>query len=154
MRVLMVCLGNICRSPLAEGILKDKATINDLPLDVDSAGTSSFHIGEHPDPRSIQKAKDYNISIHHQRARQFTINDFDKFDQIYVMDTSNYKNVIDLARDDYDKQKVKLILDETYPNQKMSVPDPYYGGDDGFENVYQLLDAACDKIIENIKITK
>ena len=144
----MVCLGNICRSPLAEGIMKSK-----LPSDkffVDSAGTASYHIGELPDPRSISIAKSYKIDITDQRARQFSEIDFDRFDHIYAMDYSNYQNIIRLARSKRDITKTKLILNELYPNQNMDVPDPYYGGQEGFKNVFKLLDKACNIIAEKI----
>ena len=122
MKILMVCLGNICRSPLAEGILKAK-----LPQDsftVDSAGTSNYHIGELPDRRSIDVAKKHHIDITNQRGRQFITEDFDAFDLIYAMDTSNYRNIIKLARTPEDMSKVKLILDEL-PNYNLKdVPDP------------------------------
>ena len=144
----MVCLGNICRSPLAEGIMKSK-----LPSDkffVDSAGTASYHIGELPDPRSISIAKSYKIDITDQRARQFSEIDFDRFDHIYAMDYSNYQNIIRLARSKRDITKTKLILNELYPNQNMDVPDPYYGGQEGFKNVFKLLDKACNIIAEKL----
>ena len=147
-KILMVCLGNICRSPLAEGIMKSK-----LPSDkffVDSAGTASYHIGELPDPRSISIAKSYKIDITDQRARQFSEIDFDRFDHIYAMDYSNYQNIIRLARSKRDITKTKLILNELYPNQNMDVPDPYYGGQEGFKNVFKLLDKACNIIAEKI----
>lgn len=145
----MVCLGNICRSPLAEGILKSK-----LPEDsffVDSAGTSNYHIGEKPDKRSIAIARDYGIDINNQRGRQFTTIDFDRFDYIYAMDNSNYKNIIRLARNNQDKNKVKLILNESVPGENLDVPDPYYGGDAGFNNVYIMLDEACNIIANKLK---
>lgn len=144
----MVCLGNICRSPLAEGILKSK-----LPKEnfiVDSAGTSNYHIGDAPDIRSIEVAKKYGVDITSQKGRQFTVKDFDEFDYIYVMDESNYKNVIHLARNTSDKNKVSLILNEIYNNQNHSVPDPYYGGKQGFENVYKMLDEACNIIASKV----
>lgn len=144
----MVCLGNICRSPLAEGILKAKT--NHLEVVVDSAGTSSYHIGKKPDIRSIAIAKKYGIDLADQRARQFSTIDFDNFDKIYAMDTSNYANIISLARNDYDKNKVDLILNEVNPNSFQSVPDPYYGGDNGFQHVYDMLDEACDRIVKKI----
>ena len=106
----MVCLGNICRSPLAEGILKSKIT--HLDILVDSAGTAAYHIGERPDVRSIEIANKYGIDLMSQRARQFSVNDFDKFDRIYAMDTSNYSNIISLARNEKDRDKVDLILNE------------------------------------------
>ena len=142
----MVCLGNICRSPLAEGIFKSK--VNKTDFFVDSAGTSSYHIGELPDPRSILVAKSHQIDITDQRARQFTINDFDVFDKIYVMDASNFENVVKLARNAQDISKVQRIL-EVLPSNIKDVPDPYYGGDNGFEDVFQMLDEACDQILSN-----
>lgn len=143
-RVLMVCLGNICRSPLAEGILKSKVDRNSVF--VDSAGTGAWHSGELPDKRSIAVAKKYGIDLTDQRARLFLVEDFDKFDHIYVMDQSNYKNVCRLAPNDEAINKVQLILNESYPDENLEVPDPYYGGDQGFENVYKMLDEACLKI--------
>ncbi len=145
-KILMVCLGNICRSPLAEGILKSKLSSDNFY--VDSAGTANYHTGELPDIRSIQIAQKYHIDISDQRGRQFNVKDFDVFDHIYVMDRSNYHNVISLARNNNDKRKVKLILKELYPEDNMDVPDPYYGGQDGFQNVFNLLDKACE-IISN-----
>lgn len=140
----MVCLGNICRSPLAEGILKTK-----LPSDsfyIDSAGTAGYHIGNPPDIRSINIAKQHGIDISHQKCRQFIQSDFDNFDYIYAMDTSNFKNILSLSRNDNDKKKVQLILNEITPNENLSVPDPYYEGNQGFINVYDMLNEACTKI--------
>ncbi|MCM5663782.1 low molecular weight protein-tyrosine-phosphatase [Galbibacter mesophilus] len=147
-RVLMVCLGNICRSPLAEGILKSK--VNPQKVFVDSAGTSNYHIGSKPDPRSIQIAAKYNIDITDQRGRQFTQQDFDDFDLIFAMDNSNYKNIILQARNEDDKAKVHLILNKLTPGENLDVPDPYYGGVMGFENVYKMLDEATDVIVKEI----
>ena len=144
----MVCLGNICRSPLAEGILKSKLPINKFT--VDSAGTSSYHIGDQPDRRSIEVAKINDINISDQQARKFTIDDFDKFDLIYAMDSTNYQNIIKLARNNHDFEKVKLILDEIPNNANRDVPDPYYGGDQGFENVFELLDVACNSVASKL----
>ena len=143
-KILMVCLGNICRSPLAEGILQSKLD-NNLFV-VDSAGTSSYHIGNKPDPRSIAIAKKKGIDITNQQARQFVKQDFLDFDIIYAMDNSNYNNIIALAENDKQKSKVNLILNESYPEQNLDVPDPYYGGDKGFETVFNMLDEACNKI--------
>ncbi len=144
----MVCLGNICRSPLAEGIMRSKLASDDFF--VDSAGTANYHVGNSPDNRSIIVAKKYGLDISHLKGRQFNVLDFDQFDQIYVMDESNFKNVIALTRNDEDITKVKFILNEVYPNQNYSVPDPYYGGDEGFENVYKMLDEACDNIAKKL----
>lgn len=143
-KILMVCLGNICRSPLAEGILKHK--VNPEKIFVDSAGTAGYHVGEKPDPRSVAIAEHYHINISDQRCRQFKVSDFDAFDHIYVMDKSNYHNVLKLARNNEDKSKVDLILNAISPGKNMEVPDPYYGGDQGFDNVFRMLDMACDII--------
>ena len=148
MKILMVCLGNICRSPLAEGILKSKA--KNLNLTVDSAGTANYHIGKNPDIRSIEIAKKHGIDIKNQIARQFIKNDFKNFDVIYAMDKQNYYDIIQQASNDFDKKKVKLILNEININID-SVPDPYYGGENGFNKVYEMLDKACEKIITNIE---
>ena len=145
-KILMVCLGNICRSPLAEGILKSKLPKQNFI--VDSAGTANYHVGIAPDVRSIAVAKKYGLDISNLKGRQFSTTDFDMFDLIYVMDESNYNNVLSVARNESDKAKVKLILNEMYPNQNLVVPDPYYGGEEGFENVYKMLDEACTKITE------
>lgn len=145
-KILMVCLGNICRSPLAEGILRSKLDSNFI---IDFAGTGGWHAGESPDQRSIETAKYHNIDISHQKARKFSIADFDLFDYIYVMDQSNYKDVINLAPNKVSKAKVTLILGDS-----KEVPDPYYGGQEGFENVYYLLDQACEEIAKNLSSKK
>lgn len=153
MKVLMVCLGNICRSPLAEGILRHKVN-EQLKLgnqkfeswEVDSAGTSGFHASEKPDIRSRKVAKENGIDISQQRSRQFRGWDFETFDIIYVMDSSNYQNVLALAKTEEEKAKVKLIMNELEPGMNIAVPDPYYG-EYGFENVFEMLDKACDEII-------
>ena len=147
-KILMVCLGNICRSPLAEGILKTKVDTDQIYID--SAGTGNYHIGQQPDERSIKTAKEHHIDITQQRGRQFEVSDFDRFDLIYVMDNSNYEDVLSLARNDKDKKKVHLILEEVLPNENCDVPDPYTGGIDGFKRVYEMLDQACDKIAEKL----
>ena len=146
LKILMVCLGNICRSPLAEGIMRSKLTADYY---IDSAGTGGWHEGEAPDKRSIQTAQNYDIDISKQSARKFLITDFDTFDLIYVMDQSNYKDVINLAPNEAAKSKVALILGDS-----KEVPDPYYGGQEGFENVYFLLDQACEKIAKNLSSKK
>ena len=144
----MVCLGNICRSPLAEGILKSKVDASKTQLD--SAGTGHWHIGSKPDKRSIAVAREHDLDITNQRGRQFTQKDFNEFDYIFVMDASNKENVLALAQTDLDRKKVHLILDEIFPNENVDVPDPYYGGNQGFESVYQLLDKACDEIAKRL----
>ena len=115
--------------------MRNKAEKYGLNISVDSAGTSNYHIGQHPDQRATSNAMDHGIDISKLKARQFSALDFDVFDRIYVMDTSNYNDVIYLARDEEDKKKVDLLLNASFPESNMSVPDPYYGGDKGFENV-------------------
>jgi len=149
MRILMVCLGNICRSPLAEGILSSKG--KHLNIEVDSAGTAGYHIGKQPDIRSIEIANKYAIDLNQQRARQFSRADFDEFDIIYAMDTNNYAHLVSLASSEIERNKIRMILNEINPNAYQSVPDPYYGGENGFQDVYNMLDKACDKIIQNIE---
>ena len=138
----MVCLGNICRSPLAQGIMESK--VDPKKVNVDSAGTAAYHIGSPPDTRSIEIAKKYGIIIHNQKARQFNKKEFSRFSKIYVMDHSNYKNVIALAETDQEKEKVQLILED-----QNEVPDPYYGGEEGFKHCFELLSNACDRIIKS-----
>jgi protein-tyrosine phosphatase len=150
-KILMVCLGNICRSPLAEGILRAKTTNANLNVYIDSAGTSNYHTGDHPDQRTIANALTHGIDVSKLKARQFTVADYDQFDHIFVMDSSNYSDVIALARNEQDKAKVELILNRVYPSSNMSVPDPYFGGEQGFENVFILLDKACDIITESLQ---
>jgi len=147
-KIIMVCLGNICRSPLAEGIMRSKLSEDFI---VDSAGTGGWHAGELPDKRSIAIAKSKGLDITNQKARQFKVSDFTTFDHIFVMDNSNYKDVLALAPNEEAKSKVKLILNELFPNENVDVPDPYYGGEDGFENVYEMLDQACEEIARKLK---
>ncbi len=138
----MVCLGNICRSPLAEGILSSKLPASSYSID--SAGTAAFHVGNPPDPRSIAIAKSKGIDIQNQRARAFSLDDFTRFDRIYVMDKSNYQNLQSLQPSEKQWEKVALLSDTE------EVPDPYYGGAEGFEKVYDLIDAATDRIVAEL----
>lgn len=140
----MVCLGNICRSPLAEGILKSK--LDPTSYLVESAGTGGWHVGELPDPRSIAVARKFGIDITDQRGKQFSTYDFEIYDHIFVMDNSNFLDVIKRARSEDEKAKVQLILEEIFPGEGVDVPDPYYGGDQGFENVFKMLDDACNTL--------
>jgi len=148
-RILMVCLGNICRSPLAHGILHSK--LNEESFYVDSAGTAAYHIGNQPDRRSIKVAKNNGINISNQSARQFKVSDFETFDYIYAMDHSNYTNIINLARTLNDIGKVKLFL-EINPNiTNKNVPDPYYGDLSDFEYVFNLVNETCDILANSLK---
>jgi protein-tyrosine phosphatase len=149
MKILMVCLGNICRSPLAEGILKDKIKKVGLHWEVDSAGTSGWHSGERPDSRSIEVAAKYNIDITDQSSRKVRSVDYEIFDLIYAMDVQNYNDLISLATEQ-EKPKIKLILNEIDSAKNKNVPDPYWD-DNGFEKVFKMLDEACDMIVEKYK---
>lgn len=147
MRVLMVCLGNICRSPLAEGLLRQKVEAAGLDWEVDSAGTSAYHQGSPPDSRSIAVAQQYDLDISGQRSRPLVKTDLEDFDIIYVMDSENYRNVTDWCKNAEEVAKVRFIMNEVQPGYNTAVPDPYWS-DDGFEQVYQMLDEATRRIVE------
>ena len=144
MKILMVCLGNICRSPMAEGILKSKLPAS---FKIDSCGTIAMHQGEHPDPRAIKAMAAHGIDISRLRSRPIKLKDLETFDRIYCMDLSNYEDVISMSRNPEERSKIKLLMEAAGLNYASGeVPDPYFGGDKGFEEVYQLLDKACEKI--------
>ena len=145
----MVCLGNICRSPLAEGILSSK--ISGSEIIVDSAGTAGYHIGNPPDPRSIEVAASHGIDISRQRCRRFTPSDFDEFDYIFAMDRENLRDLKDKARGPGDLEKLALLL-EAAGIPESEVPDPYYGGPGGFLEVYRLIDRATDRLLASLPI--
>ena len=140
----MVCLGNICRSPLAEGILRAK--LDPEKYEVDYAGTSNYHVGAPPDHRSVEVARKNGIDISHLKGRQFSVSDFDTFDYIFVMDRSNYANVCALAKGDKERKKVSYLLDALGDIYLKEVPDPYYGDKNNFRKVFSMIDEACDKI--------
>ncbi len=150
MKILMVCLGNICRSPLAEGIMKAKAKKYQLDMEVDSAGTAAYHEGELPDIRSMEVAAKNDIDLSDQRARKFQTADFDHFDKIFAMDRYNFSDLAAKARNANDSGKLEMILNKTQPGENRDVPDPYYGGEDGFDKVYKMLDEACEVIAREI----
>lgn len=147
MKILMVCLGNICRSPLAEGVLKHKVKQAGLDWVVESAGTNGYHIGEPPHRLSQKVAKINGIDICEQRARQFVKQDIDRYDKIYAMADDVVEEIRRIAKEKYDPEKVDLFLNELYPGQHKSVPDPWYGPEPGYHDVYKLIDATCDAII-------
>ncbi len=149
MKILMVCLGNICRSPLAEGILRNKIKKAGLCWTVDSAGTGNYHIGEPPHRLSQKVSKINGVDISFQQARQFNKLDMLHFDKIYVMDSDNYEEVKVMSQDLWDENKVDLLLNELYPCENREVPDPWYGTEEGYHRVYKLLDEACNNIIIN-----
>jgi protein-tyrosine phosphatase len=146
MKILMVCLGNICRSPLAQGILEQKIKEHQLEWKVDSAGTGSWHAGEMPDKRSIQVAHENGIDITNQCARQIISNDLDHFDLILAMDVSNYNDILRLCKSEEQSSKVHILLNYLYEGENRSVPDPYFAG--GFDKVYTLLDIALEKFVK------
>lgn len=149
MKVLMVCLGNICRSPLAEGILKAKIAEHSLDWEVASAGTGGWHVGELPDSRSIEEARINGIDITDQRSQKLTKEDLDNYDLILAMDSSNYRDIERLTSTEVQRGKLKMIMNYAQPDRNINVPDPYYN--DGFPKVYKMLDEACDAIIEKHK---
>ena len=148
MKILMVCLGNICRSPLAEGILQKKAAEVDLNWTVDSAGTNGYHIGEAPHHLSQKIARENNIDISHQRARKFVKDDFDRFDKIYAMADDVLDDIKHISKEKFDNKKAVLLLDELYPGKKKDVPDPWYGPEAGYHEAFKLIEQACEKIIQ------
>jgi protein-tyrosine phosphatase len=148
MKILMVCLGNICRSPLAEGILKEKIQKAGLAWEVDSAGTSHYLTGNPPHKLSQKIAKEKGINICTQRCRQFVKQDMERFDKIYVMDEDNYVDVKRIAGDKWSEGKVDLLLNAAYPLENRSVPDPYHGVESDYHSVYEMIDKACDNIIK------
>ncbi len=151
MRVLMVCLGNICRSPIAEAWLQKKSEEQGFEIQIDSAGTSGLHSGEKADYRMRNFALEYGVNMDHLRSRQFSVTDFDQFDRIFVMDHSNLKNIHDLARNEEDKLKVSLYLNELEPQKNLEVPDPYYGGEKEFKFVIELMEKTANAFITNQK---
>jgi len=154
MKILMVCLGNICRSPMAEGIVRDRIEELGLDVELDSAGTGDYHIGEGPDKRAQANMRQNGHDISDLKARQFKAKDFDAFDRIFVMDQSNYQNVLSLARTDEDREKVELFLNLASPGSDAEVPDPYFGGESGFQHVYELLNESADKLMEELSNEK
>ena len=153
MRILMVCLGNICRSPLAEGILDDKARKLGLSWKVDSAGTSGYHNGEAPHTLSQKIASLNGVNISLQRSRQFSAEDIDNFDHIYVMDAANYQDVKKICGNRWNETKVSLLLNEAYPGENRNVPDPWYGTEKDYHLVYEMLDKACQQVIVKYSLT-
>ncbi|HLY69942.1 MAG TPA: low molecular weight protein-tyrosine-phosphatase [Puia sp.] len=154
MKILMVCLGNICRSPLAEGILQNKIARAGLDWTIDSAGTNGYHIGEPPHPLSQKVARAHHIDISKLKARKFVPEDIDRFDKIYAMAEEVMDDVRRIAKNKFDTKKVDLIMNEVFPGQNIDVPDPWSGPESGYHHVYKMLDEACDKIIEKAQAKK
>ena len=154
MKILFVCTGNICRSPLAEGILSNKFKEKGLDIRVDSCGFESFHTGDLPDPRAIKEAAMNGIDISQHASRLFRTEDFDLSDRIYVMDSSHYHKVMRLARNEQDRQKVDYIMNVVYPGKNIPVPDPWYDDPPAFKKVFDLLEPACEKIASDLQHSK
>jgi len=148
MKILMVCLGNICRSPLAEGILQDKAFKAGLTWSIESAGTNSYHTGEPPHPLSQKVAKMNGIDISRQRARRFTVNDFNVYDKIYALANDVMDEIKRIAGKKFDVSKVDLLMNELHPGKNIDVPDPWYGPEPGYHEAFKLIDQACERIVE------
>lgn len=151
MRILFVCLGNICRSPMAEGIMRKKVAERGLDLHVDSCGTGAYHEGENPDPRAQEEMERHGADISDLVARAFEDEDFQRFDRIYTMDEANQAKILDRARDEAERQKVDMILNSLPEEQGRPVPDPYFGAEDGFKTVYELLDHATEQILNEFE---
>ncbi len=151
MKILLVCLGNICRSPMAEGILRDMIQKQALGWRTDSAGTSHYHVGEQPDRRAIKAMREQGIDISDLRARQLRPSDFVEFDLLLAMDESNLRNMLDIAPDPELAKKARLMMDLAPDHARREVPDPYFGGDEGFVAVYDMLTIACTNLIHDAK---
>ena len=145
----MVCLGNICRSPLAEGILKEKIKNAGLNWEVDSAGTNGYHVGEAPHRFSQKVAKHRGIDISGQKCRSFSKDDFDRFDKIYAMSADIIDEMRFISKEKFDRSKVDLLLNECHPGENRDVPDPWYGAEDGYHAVYDMIDEACEAIVQH-----
>ncbi len=154
MKILFVCLGNICRSPLAEGILKKKMKDNNIDAIVDSAGLEPYHIGQKPDERTLKVAEEHGLEISDHVMRLFSKSDFDSYDQIFVMDQANLRDVLFMARNEDDKKKVRKVLSVLKDKQNKNVPDPYYGKYEDFEEAHDLLEEACELIVRDLKEKK
>ena len=148
MKMLFVCLGNICRSPMAEGIMKDLIKQHQLDWEVESAGTESYHVGQSPDARAIRTCKNHAIDISSQRARQICKKDCDDFDLVYALGTDIMEEIGDTLPSLSGTSRLKLLLDEVFPGENRSVPDPWYGREEGFEPVFQLIEKACQAILK------
>ena len=144
----MVCLGNICRSPLAEGILKDKIKKAGLNWEVDSAGTNGYHVGEPPHRFSQKVARHKGIDISNQQCRSFSKYDFERFDKIYAMSADILKEIKLIAKDKYDPSKAELLMNECRPGENRDVPDPWYGAEEGYHKVFDMIESACESIVQ------
>ena len=150
-KILLVCMGNICRSPMAEGLVRHKARERGMDVITDSAGTIDSHAGEAPDPRAQKCMAAHGIDISDLRARQVRPSDFRDFDLLLAMDMSNLKGLRRIAPDDGALDKARLMMDFAPDNAMNEVPDPYFGGPEGFEEVYRMLDEACENLLNRLQ---
>ena len=150
-KILMVCLGNICRSPMAEGIVRDEFAKNGIDIQVDSAGTAAFHVGEAADERGQAELAKHNIDISDERALKLSPYHLEEYDMIYAMDRYNYADILSLCKDEKERKKVDLFMNLSQPGKHISVPDPYYGGNDGFSDVYEMLKESAKILVEKIQ---
>ncbi len=148
MKILMVCLGNICRSPLAEGILKKKVKEAGLKWTIDSAGTNGYHNGEAPHRLSQKVASLHGIDISYQRSRKFSMSDFEEYDKIYVMAGEVYDDLKRLSGKKFQPEKINFLMNEIYPGENRDVPDPWYGGEEGYHEVFEMMERACERLVE------
>lgn len=151
MRVLMVCLGNICRSPMAEGVLRAVTLHHNLNWHIESAGIESYHIGEAPHVHAQKACQKHGIDISKQRARRFVVSDVYQFDKIYAMSDDVFREIKHIAGTSFDEGKISLFLNELYPGSNRSVPDPWYGPEEGYLEVYNMIDKTCRTIAEKYK---
>lgn len=153
MKIAFVCLGNICRSPMAEGILKKICAERGLSWTIESFGVEQYHVGENADTRAQRICGQHEVDISKHIARKFSRDDFKRFDIIYPMATDVNDDLRRISRNSSDLPKIKLFMDEMYPEKHLSVPDPWYGGEEGFEEVFDLVEEGCDKIADHLSQT-
>jgi len=147
-KILMVCLGNICRSPMAEGIIREEFRKKGIEVQVDSAGTAAYHVGEGADSRAQVELAKHNIDISDERAQKFVPKFFDEYDMIFAMDQQNYADILAQVRTEEDRNKVDMLMNLVEKGKNISIPDPYYGGDEGFTRVYEMIKMAGEKLVE------
>jgi len=150
-KILMVCLGNICRSPMAEGIVRDEFAKHGINIQVDSAGTAAYHVGEAADERGKAELAKHGIDISDERAMKLSPYHLEEYDMIYAMDRSNYSDILALCKDEEERKKVDMFMNISQPGKFISVPDPYYGGDEGFAKVYTMLKESAEQLAEQLK---
>ena len=147
----MVCLGNICRSPMAEGIVRDKFSKHGIDIQVDSAGTAAYHVGEGADERGQAELAKHGIDISDESAMKLSPYHIEEYDMIYAMDRQNYSDIVAMCKNDEERKKVDMFMNISQAGKFISVPDPYYGGDEGFSQVYKMLKASAEKLVEQLK---